>query len=466
MNKLPDLSSLSHAEKDELLHLLWAQNQLLFKRVAELEEKVRALEDKQNKNSSNSSKPPSSDGFNKPSPKSRRKKSKKRPGGQKGHAGHALKQSQQPDNIVEHKVDNCHHCGSDLTTEDSLDIEKRQVFDIPPLKIYVTEHRAQKKRCRCCQTINRAQFPAEITNSVQYGTRIKSLMVYLNQYQLLPFNRLREFFIDVFNQPISHGTLSKANRQAYSNLEEVEQGIANILMKGSLLHADETGIKINKKLHWLHVACNKRFTYYAIHKKRGCEAIESIGILPKFKGTLIHDHFKPYFHYASAHALCNAHHLRELTFIQERFDCKWAFKIEKFLLSAKQRVEEHFINTGEAIPEEEYERLRKKYMNIIYKGRKETPHITPNGKQKRRPKQTKARCLLERLRQFNREVLAFLFNPYIPFDNNLSERDIRMTKVQQKISGCFRIFKGAEIFCRIRGYISTVRKNGIKVLDA
>ena len=180
----------------------------------------------------------------------------------------------------------------------------------------------------------------------------------------------------------------------------------------------------------------------------------------------MHDHFKPYFHYGAAHALCNAHHLRELTYIQEQFGCKWAFKIEQFLLLSKKKVDKHFADTGKALEDAEYQKLRRKFVNIVYRGREETPHVPDLENKRLFPRQSKARCLLERLRKCTRQTVAFIADPYIPFDNNLAERDIRMTKVQQKISGCFRTFNGAQHFCRIRGFVSTMRKNQVRVFDA
>ncbi len=474
MKELGNLEKLSHPQKDAIIRLLWEQKQLLIsqnaqlqQRVAELEVKIKELEDRLNKNSQNSSQPPSSDGYTKARPKSQRKKTKRKPGGQPGHSGQTLRQVPEPDEVIVHSVLGCSNCGASLASTKARLTEKRQVFDIPPLQVSVTEHQAEQKCCPSCQHLNKADFPENMTQPAQYGARIKSLMVYLNQYQLIPYDRLREFFLDVFNQSLSVGSIAKANQAVYRHLETVESQIKERLSSGKLMHSDETGLRINKKGYWLHVASTQTLTHYAVHAKRGSEAMDAIAILPSFTGTLMHDHFKSYFRYAKFHALCNAHHLRELTGVQEQFSVKWAVKIEKLLLRIKQRVEDDYADTGHGLAEDECEKWRKKYMNIIYKGQQETPAIYPHpGEKKKRMKQTTARCLLVRLRQHYRDVLAFMYDPLVPFDNNQAERDIRMTKVQQKISGCFRTYSGAEMFCRIRGYISTAKKNDLSILTA
>jgi len=469
MNKLPDLSTLSHAEKDQLIPLLWEQNQLLLKRVEQLDNKVQALEDRLNKNSSNSSKPPSSDGFNRPNPKSRRNKNKKKKkvGGQKGHVGKTLNQITDPDFIEEHDPVNCQMCSQSLSEEKRMGHESRQVFDLPPLDLEVTEHRAYRKRCNHCGVVTKGNFPVDIKQATQYGYKIKGLMIYLNQYQLLPFDREREFFFDIFNQSISVGTIKSAIKKGFNHLAPAEKHIKQQLVNALVLHGDETGFRVNKQSYWLHVNCTEKLTFYAPHKKRGRIAMDEIGLLPDFNGTLVHDHLKSYFEYGNSHSLCNAHHLRELTFIQERYNHFWAKKMEKLLVQIKRAVEKHYDKTQQCLPAARLKGYRSTYMNILRKGGIECPHDTGDGtKKKGRIKQTKARNLLDRMRQFNQAALAFMYNPAVPFDNNQAERDIRMMKVQQKISGCFRTIQGVEHFCRIRGYISTAKKQGLSVLEA
>ncbi len=465
MEQLPDLSKLSHAEKDSLIISLWDLVQAQAQQIALLTAKVKELEDRLAQNSNNSSKPPSSDSFNKPNPQSRRNKNKKKNrGGQKGHKGTTLKRIANPDKFEEYDPENCWVCATALADQERLDYEGRQVFDLPPLDLEVTEHRAYKKSCPCCGILTKGEFPEGITQPVQYGPKIKSLMVYMNEYQLLPFDREREFFYDVFNQAISPGTIYKAIQESYVKLEVAELHIQQQLLGSYLLHVDETGLRVNKLNYWLHVACTNRLTFYRFHKKRGKEAIDAIGLLPKYQGVLVHDHLKAYFHYGGSHSLCSAHHLRELTFITERYQHQWSNKVERLLINIKKAVETHYEKTKKALPKRKLKRYQDSYMNLLSKAREECPHNTK--KSGGRIKQSKAWNLMDRLRQFNQAVLAFMYDPKIPFDNNQAERDIRMVKVQQKISGCFRSEEGLKYYCRIRGYISTARKQEHSILGA
>lgn len=431
---------------------------------------MKKLEERLSKNSNNSSKPPSSDGYNKPDPKSRRDKNKKKKkvGGQAGHKGSTLKQTENPKFITHHDPAYCWLCKDSLLNEARINFERRQVYDLPPLNFEMTEHRAHKKCCGNCGSITKANFPVDVTQSAQYGTKAKSLMVYMHQYQLLSFDRNRAFFSDVFSQNISVATITSATEVGYTKLESAENHIKQQLVNGRLLHVDETGFRVNKSLFWLHVASTNRLTFYASHKKRGGEAMSEIDLLTKFNGTLVHDHLKSYFQYAGHHSLCNAHHLRELTFVQENYKHKWAEKIEALLIKIKSTVESHYEKTGESLPDKKLHRYWNRYVNILCDGSSgECPRDFGNSdKKKRRVKQTTARNLLERLRKFDKCVLAFMYDPTIPFDNKQAERDIRMMKVQQKISGCFRTTLGIERFCRIRGYISTAKKQGVNVLQA
>jgi len=467
MEQLPDLTRLTDGEKNTLILLLWEQNQLLRQKVNQLEARVKQLEDRLAKNSQNSSKPPSSDGYNKPNPKSLRKNSKRNHGGQKGHPGSTLKRAEIPDLIVDHIALSCGQCGKTLKNTKAVEFEMRQVFDIPLLKVNVTEHRSHKKCCGSCRAITAGKFPVEAFQAVQYGPHLKSLIVYMSQYQLLPYARIKEFFHDLFGQKISQGTLVNTNQEMYRKLEDTELKIKELLINGRHLHVDETGTRINKKLHWLHVASTQNLTFYGVHSKRGPEAMDAMNILPRFSGTLIHDHLKSYFKYGKRHSLCNAHHLRELTFIQEQYKFNWAKEMEKFLLRIKKEVESHYETTGECLPGKIILHRYRKYKSIVTKGRIECPLIVNTAKIKKgRVKQTKARNLLDRLRKYGNEVLMFMLDPTISFDNNQAERDIRMTKVKQKISGCFRSNDGASVFCRVRGYISTMKKSGSSILTS
>lgn len=456
MESLPDLSKLNHEEKDALIVALWNHIQLL-------ETRIKKLEDQLSKNSNNSSKPPSSDGFNKPNPKSLRPTGQRKTGGQPGHKGSQLEKHPSPDTVVLHTLNQCSKCGHFLFNVIPCDYEKRQVFDIPPLKLEITEHCAEVKQCTKCQHKTTANFPDGVTQATQYGERIKSLMIYLNHYQLLPYGRIREFIRDIFSHKISEGTVFNQTVECFERLEMTEVKIKELLSQASNLHCDESGIRAMGKLHWCHVASTDRLTAFTLHAKRGLEAIEQMGILKRYGGTLIHDHFKPYWNYEFPHALCNAHHLRELTFIYEQHKQTWAKHMIDLLLAIKKQIAWHKEKGLSFIPSRiaAYERC---YFEIIHQGLWHPDNITIP--KKRFKKQSKAKNLLDRLRHYHKSVLAFMYDFSIPFDNNQAERDIRMLKVKQKISGCFRSFANGQRFCRIRSYLSTARKNGKQILEA
>jgi transposase len=459
MEVLPDLSQLSHEEKDALIIALWNH-------IQHLEERIKKLEDQLSKNSNNSSKPPSSDGFNKPNPKSLRQKGQRTTGGQPGHKGSQLAKHQNPDIIIYHTPLLCNKCGFSLADVKSEQDEARQVFDIPSLKIQVTEHCVEIKYCSKCQHRTTAAFPQGITQAAQYGERIKSLIIYLNHYQLLPYNRIREYFLDIFSHRISEGTIFNQTIECFEELAETEEQIKKLLQESPNLHCDESGIRATGKLHWCHVASTDKLTAFTIHPKRGVEAIDQMGILNHYRGLLIHDHFKPYWNYDTRHALCNAHHLRELTFIDEQHNQTWAKHMIDLLLAIKKQVAWHQEKNLSFLPAriEAYERC---YFEIINQGLWHPDNILFTAKKKRGlQKQSKAKNLLDRLRHHHKSTLAFMYDFSIPFDNNQAERDIRMLKVKQKISGCFRSFENGQRFCRIRSYLSTAKKNGKQILQA
>lgn len=430
--------------------------------IEKLQKRVEELEIQVNKNSHNSNKPPSSDGMRKQRGKKSRKKSRKKPGGQKGHEGHQLKMSKNPDHRQIHDVEKCRGCNESLEGTEASDYDRRQVFDIPEIKLEVTEHQAAIKECPLCGCINKADFPEGITRPTQYGKRIKGLAVYLSQYQLLPYERLVDFMRDIFGFTLSKGTVYNFNKQGYEFLKPVEDKIKGLLKKSSIVHSDETGISCVKTLQWLHVASTSLLTYYLIHAKRGKDAMDDMGILPDYQGRVIHDFWKPYFRYDVQHGMCNAHTIRELTFIHEEYKQKWADEMIGLLLRIKKKVD-RCVRGLCASTKQVFE---KDYDLIIKKGFLKNPRLPGENHKRGRKKQTKARNLLSRLETYKNEILAFMFDISVPFDNNQAERDLRMVKVQQKISGCFRSEEGAKFFCRIRGYISTVRKNDINVFDA
>ena len=436
-------------------------------RIQQLELKVRDLEARVSKNSSNSSKPPSSDGFQKP-PKtsSQRVKSGKKPGGQKGHNGKYLKQVENPDHIILHSPEACRKCSYDLSDLQALNYEKRQVFEIPIPKTEVTEHRAENKICPSCQAISKGVFPDNVSGPVQYGDRVKALAVYFSNQHLIPLDRLCQIFEEIFHISLSSGTCSNIDNKLFKHLELFESNLKAHLIAEAVLHFDETGIRCNKKLHWVHVASSDIATFYGIHSKRGREAIDDFNILPCFKGVAVHDHWFPYFSYKHIfHGLCNAHHLRELKYVYEHEKEDWASDMSKLLLQAKRLV----LNFSEyiCIPAKYKSLVEREYSKIIDNGFEYHKQLAPLNKGSRgRQKQRIGKNLLDRLKNHQASVLRFLDDLAVPFTNNQGERDIRMVKLKAKISGCFRTIQGGEIFCRIRSYISTARKQKWKILPA
>jgi len=468
--KYEDFLDIYHTGPEAVFELL----EVMSKKIVLLEEQasklpalqtqVADLEARLHMNSRNSSKPPSTDEFCKP--KSRREKSDKPSGGQKGHPGHTLKMTANPDFTVTHRMDSCSNCGEHLELIETPDYEKRQVFDLPKLKMEVTEHRCERGKCPHCGCISKSAFPEDVTQSVQYGNNLKSLCIYLKEYQLLPYDRLTEFFEDVFRHTISEGTLFNFNCATYKALESVEVEIKDRVAAANVAHFDETGVRVLGIRQWLHVASTPNLTHYAYHAKRGNQATDDIDILPRFKGTAVHDFWKPYLTYKCSHSLCNAHQIRELIAIKERTGQQWSQEMIDLLLEIKAAVEERK-SIANAFEPEHIDIYLQKYQQIISRGYLDNPPPDEPPKKKRgRTKQSKAKNMLDRLRNYQRETLAFMYDFNVPFENNLGERDLRMMKVKQKISGTFRSELGAKMFCRIRGYISTARKNSIPVLTA
>ena len=413
-----------------------------------------------------SSKPPSSDGLAKPAPKSRRTSSGRKPGGQKGHKGHTLQASKKPDTIETHRVGHCEKCGLDLGDKEAQRVEKRQVHDIPPVKLLVTEHRVEVKQCPCGH-VNKAAFPDGVGAPVQYGPRIKAAAIYLNGYQLLPYARLCETLRDLFGISISEGTLANMVRQAGQLAEESVDRIREALGASAVVHFDETGMRRNGKTNWMHCACTPTMSLFTLHARRGREAMDDAGVLPGFEGTAIHDYWKSYYQYECPHALCNAHHLRDLTYIHEQLGQPWAEEAIETLLSIKESVEAAKAAGLAALTPKMLRRHELRWDGILGKGYAANPDPPPPKKKKRGPRaKGKARNLVERFDHRRHEVLAFMHDFDIPFDNNLAERDLRMNKVKQKISGGFRSTKHSEDFCRIRSYICTVRKNATGAFEA
>lgn len=437
---------------------MMAENQKLNLRVTELEARL-------NKNSSNSGKPPSSDGYKKPT--NSREKTGKPTGGQRGHEGKTLEKIENPDEVIEHRIPEVCGCGCNLDGVEGTK-KTRQVFDIPKPRIRVTEHVSYEKACPDCGMVHKSEFPVEVTQPVQYGENMQGLMNYLTQYQLIPLERAAEAVKDITDQTVSEGTLVNAATRLYNTLKEPEGEIKQQVTDAAVVNFDETGMRSEGKTQWLHVASTEKLTYYAIHEKRGEKAARDIGILPDFKGTAVHDHWKPYYRFGDCtHAECNAHHLRSLKDIAENYHQDWANDMAGLLIEVYRRVEALKSQGFVEMPEEEMKSWHERYHGIVSDGIAEDAQKSPQVLNKKgKPKKSKPLQLLLKLQQYDIETLAFMYDFDIPWDNNLAERDLRMQKLRQKISGCFRGKDGAKIFCRIRSYISTAKKNGIDAMEA
>jgi transposase len=444
------------------------ENQALREALKAAEQRIQELTSMLGQNSRNSHWPSSRDkGRKKKRTKSLRGKSEKKRGGQQGHPGHALEFSQKPDEIEVHRPSRCQHCQAEFgESEVAVGVEKRQVHDLPPLRLVVSEHQGERMLCRQCGQMSQGAFPSDVKSPVQYGPQVQQLAVYLKIEQFIPYDRSRQFFADLFGLNLSPGTLQNIIRRASRALQPVVGRIKEGLIASDVVHFDESGLYIGGQRHWLHTAGTQAFTSYYPHARRGRLATDDMGVLPHFQGVAVHDFWSAYRQYKQCqHSLCNVHHLRELTAVVEEEDQRWAAHFKLLLLSAKQGVEEAHRTGLAELPRSKVNQIERLYAQLIETGLHANPPPPggwPKGK-RGRVKKTKARNLVERLDKHRAEVLAFVYDFKVPFDNNLAERDIRMIKVQQKISGCFRSQTGAEDFCTIRSYISTMRKQHISV---
>jgi transposase len=470
MPELPDLSRLSDVEKDTLILAQFEQMRQIEQRLTaiihELSARVQVLEAQLRKDSHNSSKPPSSDGLAK-KPKSLRESSGRNPGGQAGHEGTTLKRVATPDVTVRHPLPkHCARCGAHLGAQaDALIEDRRQVFDLVQPVVQVTEHLGYELLCRCGQH-HRSIFPANVTAPVQYGPVIKSTLVYLTQGQLLPMERTAQIVSDLFGVKLSAGSVHTSIVQAAQTLAPSVMQIGAAVIASPVVHFDETGQRVGARLRWLHSAGTPLLTWYGAHDKRGKIAMDDFGILPIFKGVAVHDGWASYRDYACTHALCNAHHLRELIFLEETTEQTWPRKMIKFLRRAKAQADAAK-RAQRPLASAQLTALRRQYKVILAQGEADNPRLArAKIKQRGRIKQSPATNLLLRLREHADDVLRFLTDARVPFDNNLAERDIRMPKLKQKTSGCFRTVTGAESFCTIRSYLATLRKQGRNVFHA
>jgi transposase len=439
----------------------------LLERLETVESRLEALEKRPKKTSRNSHQPPSGDGFGKRT-RSLRSQSHKPSGGQPGHPGQTLEWRETADEVEVHDAATCSGCGASLAAVPAETWLARQVFDLPPIELQVTEHRVAVKCCHQCGQENQGGFPAEARNVVQYGARLKSMMVYLMEAQLLPSERTCEVLRDLLGVRVSEGTLYNSRTQCFEQLASLEQAIHERLVNASTVHFDETGLRVKGQLWWLHVACTDRLTYYFVHPKRGQIAMDDIAILPEFAGKAIHDGWKSYQGYGCEHFLCNAHHLRELRYLWEQSGQWWTYQLSLLLVTILSVVQAAQAQGQTALPLAQLEAFEQRYAEILAQGFAANPLPTRSDdvpKPRGRPKRSPARNLLERLRSQQASVLGFMYDFEVPFDNNQAERDVRMMKLKQKISGGFRSVEGARMFCRIRGYLSTLRKQQQPILE-
>ncbi len=421
--------------------------------ILSLEKRIEELEARLKMNSRNSSKPPSSDGLNKPSPKSLRKKSERNSGGQPGHEGKTLEQVQCADQRIELKLEYCPHSEMALGEEHIVGTIRRQVFDLPSPRLEVTEYVSSIYELDDGRRVY-ADFPEGVDSPVQYGFHFQAWLVYLSDYQMIPLRRIRSMCADLFGYSVSEATIVAARERCADNLEGFMEVTGERLGNAAVLHADETGMRVKGKTAWLHSLSNAERTLYHIDPKRGYEAIERMGILEDYNGSLVHDFWPAYFKLLCNHAMCNQHIVRELTYFEERYS--WAAKMKALLLQACENPLEH-----------SFEQWQEAYSKILEEGSAEIGFEPEKSrKQRGRPAKPKELNLLERLDKHQSSVLAFLRDTEVPFTNNQAEQDVRMAKVKQKVSGCFRSWQGAELFATIRSYISTCIKQKQGVFEA
>lgn len=446
------------SRREELLELCQKEPE----KVVEL---VMALEARLNKNSKNSHKPPSSDGLKKPPAK--KGKSKGKAGGQKGHAGTTLRKSDKPDRVIEHGPEQCECCGTNLVEVAGVVIGSRQEIEIPEKPIEVIEYQRLQKECPDCGATNKGQWPEHIRGHVQYGRRFKAFCVYLLSYQLLPYERTGDLLKVLFGYQPGGGTLTQAQQQAYEVLEPVEAEIKEAIRGSPNSHSDETGMRVEGKTQWLHVCSTETHTYYYWSQHRGKQAHQEDGLLPEYQGILMHDAYTSYFALECHHALCNAHLLRELQALSEADPSQiWPHQLRRLLQTAWSVVKQAKAEGLNHLPQPKQAHILALFDRIIRPADQRTPRNLRQPGQRGRVAQSPHRNLLDRLLTYKADYLRFVTDFRIPFDNNLAERDLRMCKLQQKISGCFRTATGADLFCRIRGYISTIRKQGHPLLSA
>jgi transposase len=437
--------------------------------IAELGAEVAELRARLSANSRNSSRPPSSDGLAKPpAPRSLRRRSGRKPGGQPGHGGHHLERVERPDKVILHVPDRCGGCGGDLSDGEPAGEEARQVFDLPPVRLFVTEHRSRSRRCGCGH-ITSAVFPDGVGAPTQYGPRMRALGIYLVAVQHLPYQRAAQLLADWLGAPLSPATLVGFVEDGAADLNEFLDRVHEQIICSPVVHFDETGARVAGRGRWLHCASTETLTFYALHDRRGTEGIDHAGVMPRFTGIAVHDGWPQYRAYTEAtHALCNAHHLRELLgVIEQHTDGRqsWANHMDGLLRTLNEEVKAARAAGEDWLDPVVLACYRVAYEQIIALGHQQNPPSTVRTGKRGPIGRSPSANLLRRLDEQRAQVLRFAHDFQVPFDNNLVERDIRMIKIQQKISGSWRTTTGADNFFALRAYISTARKQSRDILN-
>ncbi len=461
---LPSLSPVPAAPTvEQLLAAVGERDALigaLLQRVGDLEARVK-------QNSRNSSRPPSSDGYAKAKSPSRaeQKAAGRQPGKQRGAPGKHLAQVSNPDEVREHVPTGCCGCGADLGDAPVVGTERRQVFDVPPGRVHVIEHQLQARMCGC-GTVTTAPAPAGASAPATYGPRLRALAVYFLHVQHLPLARTAALLAEVYGMSVSQGFLVAVLADAGAKADPFTKKVRDALVGADVAHFDETGVAVAGSLWWLHSASTDKLTLLGAYARRGTTAMADLGVLPTFAGTAVHDGFFPYRRYDATHALCNAHHLRELVAVTDRDPTQaWATDLIEVLRAGNRAAHQARTAGQHQLPAQDLAQLQVRYAELIDAGWAANPRPPPTGK-RGAPKLGPTGSLLRRLDERRQEVLRFATDLAVPFTNNQAERDLRMAKLQMKISGCWRTTDGAETFAALRSYVSTIRKNGIAVLDA
>jgi transposase len=437
----------------------------LIGRILELEQEVAAAQRRRVPigDSRTTHAPPSSDP--RPKPRSQRRKSQRRPGGQPGHPGHRLEPTPTPDRIERHAVDRCGACDLDLREQPVLQVRKHQVFDLPPTPLVVTEHQMEAKRCPRCAAVTQAPPPPGAEQPTQYGPRLAAFVIYLHSAHFLPLQRITELLAQMTGHLLSEAWIKTCQARLSARLDSFIFAVIEALHAAQAVCCDETGFRFLGRRFWLHVCCTATLTLLGCHRRRGAEGIDALGILPTYPGIAVHDHWPPYFKSSCQHAVCNEHHIRELAAVSEAAGQTWALEMQKVLYAALE-VKRRYHGAGQPIPPDQIATLTSRYEACLQAGYTANPEPPTLGPPKRgRRRRGKILSLLDRLRDRQRETLRCLHDPQVPWCNNQAERDLRPMKGQQKISGGFRTEQGAIDFCRIRSYLSTLQKNHLNLFD-